>query len=117
MPINPKINCYSERFLATIGHIPDEHCLDTMKTFSLPALFSIIMISAGLSACGGAAPKNVVPVIQTAAATHVVDLSVDPAATGQTPLPDCADQNCSGLRIIDGNAEAFRIDAMRRQGS
>lgn len=75
------------------------------------------MISAALTACGGAAPDSVAPVVQTAAVSRMVDLSVDPAAAGQMPLPDCADQHCSGLRIIDGNAEAFRIDAMRRQGS
>ena len=87
-----------------------------MKTFSLPTLFSIFTLAAALSACGGSAPEGLDPGVQTAAATHVVDLSVDPAAAGQTPAPDCADQNCSGLRIIDGNAEAFRIDAMRRAG-
>jgi hypothetical protein len=30
------------------------------------------------------------------------------------PAPDCAAQNCSGLRIVDANAEAYRYDAMRR---
>ena len=88
-----------------------------MNTSSLRTLFSIPLIAAVLSACGGTTPENVVPGIQTAAATRVVDLSIDPAATGQMPAPDCADQNCSGLRIIDGNAEAFRIDEMRRNGS
>lgn len=87
-----------------------------MKTFSLPVFFSIILIAAALSACGGSVPENAVPTVQTAAAAKVVDLSIDPAAAGQMPAPDCADQNCSGLRIIDGNAEAFRIDAMRRAG-
>jgi hypothetical protein len=74
-----------------------------------------VLMSAALSACGGAAPEAAVPTVQTATVTRAVDLSIDPAAAGQMPLPDCADQNCSGLRIIDGNAEAFRIDAMRRQ--
>jgi hypothetical protein len=88
-----------------------------MKTFSLPRLLSITLIAAALSACGGSAPENAIPAVQTAAAaTKVVDLSIDPAAAGQMPAPDCADQNCSGLRVIDGNAEAFRIDAMRRAG-
>ncbi|VXB19926.1 hypothetical protein [Massilia sp. 9I] len=37
------------------------------------------------------------------------------AATGpNNPAPDCAPEGCSSLRIIDGNAEAFRVDAMRR---
>jgi hypothetical protein len=30
------------------------------------------------------------------------------------PLPDCAAEGCRGLRIIDGNAEAYRYEAMRR---
>lgn len=37
------------------------------------------------------------------------------AATGpNNPTPDCAAEGCASLRIIDGNAEAYRIDAMRR---
>jgi hypothetical protein len=30
------------------------------------------------------------------------------------PLPDCAADGCKSLRIIDGNAEAYRYDAQRR---
>jgi len=30
------------------------------------------------------------------------------------PAPDCAVEGCASLRIIDGNAEAWRIDAGRR---
>lgn len=96
--------------------ITDEPASTTMKTFRLPTIFSMILIAAAVSACGGNAPEGALPAVQTAAATHAVDLSVDPAATGKTPAPDCAAENCSGLRIIDGNAEAFRIDAMRRAG-
>jgi hypothetical protein len=43
--------------------------------------------------------------------------SPPPPSTSSTPAPDCAAENCQGLRIIDGNAEAYRIDAMRRAGS
>jgi hypothetical protein len=96
--------------------ITDEHASTTMKTFRLPTIFSMILIAAAVSACGGTAPEGALPAVQTAAATQVVDLSVDPASVGQTPAPDCAAENCGGLRIIDGNAEAFRIDAMRRAG-
>lgn len=78
-------------------------------------LLSISALAATLSACGGTTGVDVPAApVQTAAATKVVDLSVDPAAVGQTPAPDCAADGCAGLRIIDGNAEAFRIDAMRR---
>ena len=101
--------------------ITDEPASIIMKTFRLPTISSTLLIAAALSACGGAAPDSALsaaaPAIQSAAATHVVDLSVDPAAVGQTPAPDCAAENCQGLRIIDGNAEAWRLDAMRRAGS
>ena len=37
------------------------------------------------------------------------------AASGpNNPAPDCAPEGCASLRIIDGNAEAYRVDAMRR---
>jgi hypothetical protein len=36
---------------------------------------------------------------------------------GQNPVPDCAAEHCQGLRIIDGNAEACRFDAMRRSAA
>lgn len=37
------------------------------------------------------------------------------AASGpNNPTPDCAAEGCGSLRIIDGNAEAWRIDAQRR---
>jgi hypothetical protein len=102
--------------------ITDEPASITMKTFRLPITFSTFAIAVALSACGGSAPDNALsaaaaPAIQSAAAIQVVDLSVDRAAVGQTPAPDCAAENCQGLRIIDGNAEAYRIDAMRRAGS
>jgi hypothetical protein len=105
-----------------MDYITDEPASITMKTLRLPTIFSTILIAAAMSACGGgSAPDSALsaaaPAIQSAAATHVVDLSVDPAAVGQTPAPDCAAENCQGLRIIDGNAEAWRLDAMRRAGS
>ena len=78
-------------------------------------LLSLPLIALALSACGGAAdPLADSAPAQTAAVVHVVDLSADPSASGKHPAPDCAPEGCQGLRIIDGNAEAFRIDAMRR---
>lgn len=40
----------------------------------------------------------------------------DPPKPANMPAPDCAPQNCAGLRIIDGNAEAYRVDAMKKAG-
>lgn len=40
--------------------------------------------------------------------------AVAAAAGPNNPAPDCAAEGCTSLRIIDGNAEAYRLDAMRR---
>ena len=93
--------------------ITDEPASNIMNTQRLRNLLSISLIAAALCACGGADLDTPAMPVQTAA-TKVIDLSVDPASVGQTPAPDCAADGCAGLRIIDGNAEAFRIDAMRR---
>ncbi|MFC5480672.1 hypothetical protein [Massilia suwonensis] len=92
-----------------------------MNTARFLSVFSMTLIAAVLTACGGGASESALPSaqsasLQSAAVTRVVDLSVDPASVGQTPAPDCAAEHCQGLRIIDGNAEAVRIDAMRRAG-
>lgn len=92
------------------------------------ALRSILNVSflALLTACGGAdlpADAGTSPAAPAGAggpstASMKTALAATPAA-GQQPLPDCHPEGCAGLRIIDGNAEAYRIDAMRRaqQGS
>lgn len=49
-----------------------------------------------------------------AAAAAATGPAVAAAAGSNHPTPDCAAEGCAGLRIIDGNAEAYRIDAMRR---
>ena len=85
-----------------------------MNTQRLRNFLSISLIAATLCACGGASNDIPAAPAQTAAATTVVDLSVDPASVGQSPAPDCAADGCAGLRIIDGNAEAFRLDIQRR---
>jgi len=56
-----------------------------------------------------AMPAPVMPV------PGVVDATANAAANAVTPAPDCAAEGCSGLRIIDGNAEAYRADAQVRE--
>lgn len=86
-----------------------------MNRTTFRTLLSLPLIALALSACGGgAAPAADGALVQTAGVIRVVDLSADPTASGKNPLPDCAPEGCKGLRIIDGNAEAFRLDAMRR---
>jgi len=90
-----------------------------MNTQHIRTILAASFFATVLSACGGTAVDTASAPLQTAAlsttvAAPAVDLSVDPAAVGQTPAADCAADNCAGPRIIDGNAEAFRIDAMRR---
>ena len=90
-----------------------------MQNCLLRSILAVIL-TAVLTACGGDFPAdatsdttallgNVLP------ATEAVKVAAGPmpVASGQ-PVPDCQPEHCAGLRIIDGNAEAFRFDAMRR---
>jgi hypothetical protein len=91
---------------------------------NLAALRTILTASilAMLTACGGAPALEAT---NASAATTVASTPVDsplatlPAQAGAAgqPVPDCQPENCAGLRIIDGNAEAWRLDAMRRNAS
>ena len=73
-------------------------------------LLSVLSLAGALTGCGGqyaidpaAAPSVTVPATAASA-----------LASSTMPVPDCAPEDCAGLRIIDGNAEAWRIDAARR---
>ena len=61
---------------------------------------------------GAAAGATATPADAAAAAS--TGPAVAAAAGPNNPTPDCAAEGCAGLRLIDGNAEAYRIDAMRR---
>ena len=96
--------------------------------------FTAIALAALLSACG-AGQQDTQASMQLASSMQS-DLTTPPAAMTSTdaaaqagastgpavaaaagpnnPAPDCAAEGCGSLRIIDGNAEAFRVDAMRR---
>lgn len=88
-------------------------------------LFALSLAGA-LTGCGG--QYDIDPAMSLAATTAVASdaaPAVAPAVTvpataasalasGTMPVPDCAPEDCAGLRIIDGNAEAWRIDAARR---
>jgi hypothetical protein len=80
-----------------------------MSTLSFRNILATALIVL-LSACGGQADTQAPP--QTAAVLRTV--AVPGQADPQNPTPDCAPEQCQGLRIIDGNAEAFRVDAQRR---
>lgn len=95
--------------------------------FSSFRTVSIVALSAFLTACGAGQQDTQIFVqqgpVQSASTVHSTVAA--PAAAGNatglviaagpnSPVPDCAAEGCSSLRIIDGNAEAYRIDAMRR---
>lgn len=82
-----------------------------MKLFSLRNCFATSLVAL-LAACGGGQAATDTP-LQTAAVMQTVAVS-GPAGDNAAPQPDCAPEKCQGLRIIDGNAEAFRVDAKRR---
>jgi hypothetical protein len=52
--------------------------------------------------------------LATSPATPSANTSAPTVIAANSPAPDCAADGCSSLRIIDGNAEAWRYDAMRR---
>jgi hypothetical protein len=84
--------------------------LRSILTLSIPAL---------LAACGAGGVQegaNASAAIAVSLPAQAVQVSLPAQAAAGQPLPDCQPENCAGLRIIDGNAEAFRIDAMRRAG-
>lgn len=106
-----------------------------MKTQILSTI-SAIALTVLLTACGGqqdsqsaagtsasaiaASPVQAGADAATApagVASAVVGNTSAPAATvvaANMPQPDCAPEGCNSLRIIDGNAEAWRLDAARR---
>ena len=78
-----------------------------------------ISLAVLLTACGGTDPDNGtsfgttgVMVVQAAGSTG--NGAGQPAPSATEPQPDCAPEGCNGLRIIDANAEAYRMDAMKR---
>jgi hypothetical protein len=77
-----------------------------MKTFALRLIFAS-SLAASLAACGSDVQEDVTT--QTAAS-----VTTGVQVVANTPAPDCAAEGCKGLRVIDGNAEAYRFDAMRR---
>ena len=95
-----------------------------MISFLRLRTLSALATTALLTACGVGQQDAVMPtqlastVISAPATTPVRTVPATGAAVAATganmPAPDCAAEGCAGLRIIDGNAEAFRIDAMRR---
>jgi hypothetical protein len=73
-----------------------------------------IAIATSLTACGGTDPQTEAS-LQTVAIMQTVEAPVAGTnAQNPQPQPDCAPEGCNGLRIIDGNAEAYRLAAMER---
>jgi hypothetical protein len=76
-----------------------------MPTPALSRLFCLctyVVALAGLTACG----NN----LDTAAPTHTARA----ASVAHMPVADCEPQACQSMRIIDSNAETFRVDSARR---
>jgi hypothetical protein len=97
-----------------MAHLLNAANLHIMKLTVLRTV-SGLTLAALLAACGASTTAD--QPAQTAALVETVNGTAQPVttvATATMPAPDCADQGCRGLRIIDGNAEAYRYDAMRR---
>lgn len=72
-----------------------------------------VLTSALLAACGSGTQSDAGQAAQVQT-TGTATTSVATVATANMPTPDCAADNCTSLRIIDANAEAYRYDAQRR---
>jgi len=84
-----------------------------MKLLTVPSAIALTLATL-LSACGGNAGPDAEMSFQAAPIMVKVDAAASQPAAAAHPAPDCAPEGCNGLRIIDGNAEAYRLDAMRR---
>ena len=83
-----------------------------------------VSLAVVLTACGGTDPDTETSLQSTGVMTvqvagSITTVAAQPAQTAQPaqatgPQPDCAPEGCNQLRIIDANAEAYRMDAMKR---
>ncbi|HEX9174227.1 MAG TPA: hypothetical protein VF861_16380 [Telluria sp.] len=95
-----------------------------MKLFAIRSAAAATLLGL-LTACGGsgldAAPSvadgtALAPPVMDArpAAQELLSGMQPPPSNDQVPTPDCQSDNCQGLRVIDGNAEAYRFGAIGR---
>lgn len=90
-----------------------------MKLFSFRTV-SVLATTVLLTACGAGQQDAQAPmqlasvVVSSSAAQASTGAPVAPSVSANMPAPDCAAEGCGSLRIIDGNAEAWRVDAQRR---
>ncbi|MGF6274160.1 hypothetical protein ABIB38_002539 [Massilia sp. UYP11] len=98
--LRPLIAFFLTSLLAACG---GEYDLDTTARTAAAATIAGASAFAGTPATGPN-PAPGAPLIATTATL----------ASATMPAPDCAAEGCVSLRIIDGNAEAWRIDAQRR---
>lgn len=78
-----------------------------MTTHLLRILLAL-PVTVVLAACGGATD------IASGTPRTAAMVQASPTVAAQEPQPDCAPERCAGLRIIDGNAEAYRLQAQQR---
>lgn len=98
-----------------------------MKLFAIRSAAAAALLGL-LTACGGSGFESAPSVADASAAAPPVmdarpagpDLVTGmqpPPSNDQVPTPDCQPDNCRGLRVIDGNAEAYRFGAIGRAAS
>jgi hypothetical protein len=97
----------------------------------LPHTIIALFLTTALAGCGGqydvdttvrtataamatGAPAPGAPPVKSETVPAAATIASTTIASATMPAPDCAAEGCASLRIIDGNAEAWRIDAQRR---
>ena len=90
-----------------------------MKLLALRSV-SALGLAALLAACGAGEidqPTMTTAAVMTSSSAQMsaqMSAQVPAQVSAAMPAPDCAADGCKSLRVIDGNAEAYRFDAMRR---
>lgn len=83
--------------------------LDAELSTQQTVLSGTATLSASAMAVGAVSADAAAAAIDAAMPAKVAQV-----VAANAPAPDCAAEGCSGLRIIDGNAEAYRYAALRR---
>jgi hypothetical protein len=98
--------------LAACGGPQDELATQTAASIQTGSATTSVPVSAAGAGAGATTTGSTGGMGSVGA--DVTGPAAVPTASASMPQPDCAAEGCSGPRIIDANAEAWRYAAMQR---